>query len=183
MTMPMLNRAFGIAMSLACVLIALPASSSAQILSPAVAPIPAPPRVDTVVAPNPLRVTTPPPSSVRPTGVRESVRPAQPPAPVAMESSSPPPSSLRTAATVIPGPPTPAPLARAVPLPNASSAITPAQRVASAGAAPPAGATMRCKDGTFLTGAASEQRCAGNGGLSVTFPAPPKTPQPPARRP
>ncbi|MBC7673274.1 MAG: hypothetical protein H7247_12710 [Polaromonas sp.] len=101
-----------------------------------------------------------------------------------MASPSPAPNFARQAApTVIAGPPAPTPLVRPVPSPIVASAVTPAQRIASADAAPPAGATMRCKDGTFLTGAASEQRCAGNGGLSVTFQAARPTPQPPARRP
>lgn len=38
-------------------------------------------------------------------------------------------------------------------------------------AARPIGATMRCKDGTYLTGTASADRCAGNGGVAATFPA------------
>ena len=182
MTRPIMSRAFGVTTFLTCLLLARPTLLSAQILSPAVAPIPAPPRRDTMPPPL-LRVTTPPPSTVRPTGVRAAVRPAQPPAPVAVVAPSPAPNTLRQAATFIPGPPTPAVLARAIPSPIASSIITPAQRVASADAPPPTGATMRCKDGTFLTGAASEQRCAGNGGLSVTFPVAPATPQPPVRRP
>lgn len=182
MTIPTFHRTLGVTVALACMLIARPAASSAQVASPAKAPLPPPPRRDTVVAPQPLRITTPPPS-VRPTTVRAASRAVQPPAPLAMVSPSPEPSTLRQGPTVIPGPPTPPALARVVPTPVASSTVTPAQRIASADAAPPTGATMRCKDGTFLTGAASEQRCAGNGGLSVTFLAAPKTPQPPVRRP
>ena len=182
MTRSTMNRAFGVTVALTCMLIARPAFVSAQILSPAVAPIPAPPRRDTL-APESPRVTTPPPSLVLPTGVRASIRSAPPAGPVAMVSPSPEPSTLRQASTVIPGPPTPPTLARAVPSPIAALAVTPAQRIASADPAPPPGATMRCKDGTFLTGVASEQRCAGNGGLGVTFQATPATPQPPVRRP
>lgn len=177
-----MNKLFGVTVSLTCMIIARPASVSAQFLTPAAAPVPAPPRGDTVAL-QPLRVTTPPPSSVRPTGIRASIRSAQPAGPVAMMSPSPEPSTLRQGLTVIPGPPTPPPLARLVPSPIAASAITPAQRIASADPAPPPGATMRCKDGTFLTGVASEQRCAGNGGLGVSFPAPVETPRPPLRRP
>ena len=181
MTRCAMNRLFGLTVPLTCMLIARPSLVSAQILTPAVAPIPAPPRRDTVAL-EPLRVTTPPPSSVRPAGIRASIRSAQPAGPAAMVSPSPDPSTLRQALTVIPGPPTPLPLARPVPSPIATPDITPAQRIASADPAPPPGATMRCKDGTFLTGVASEPRCAGNGGLGVTFPATP-TPQPPLRRP
>jgi hypothetical protein len=39
----------------------------------------------------------------------------------------------------------------------------------------PIGATMRCKDGTYLTGAPSADRCSGNGGVAVTY-----SPQSPA---
>ncbi len=49
--------------------------------------------------------------------------------------------------------------------------------------APPAGATMHCKDGTYLTGAPSKDRCANNGGLAAILPAPVQTPSVPARRP
>jgi hypothetical protein len=40
---------------------------------------------------------------------------------------------------------------------------------------------MRCKDGTYLTGTASADRCASNGGVAVTYPALPASP--PAPRP
>lgn len=42
---------------------------------------------------------------------------------------------------------------------------------------PPAGATMRCKDGTWLSGTADAARCANNGGLLVILP-PARTPPP-----
>lgn len=46
--------------------------------------------------------------------------------------------------------------------------------------APPAGATMRCRDGSWLTGAPAASRCDRNGGLAVILPvappAPPRTP-------
>jgi hypothetical protein len=41
---------------------------------------------------------------------------------------------------------------------------------------PPAGATMRCKDGTYLSGAAAANRCADNGGMAVILPPPRPTP-------
>jgi hypothetical protein len=43
----------------------------------------------------------------------------------------------------------------------------------------PIGATMRCKDGTYLTSAPSASACSANGGVAVTYPA---TPAPPAPR-
>ncbi len=42
--------------------------------------------------------------------------------------------------------------------------------------APPAGATMRCKDGLWLSGVASATRCERNGGLAVILPAAPSLP-------
>jgi hypothetical protein len=56
-------------------------------------------------------------------------------------------------------------------------------RPAIADQAPPAGATMRCKDGTYLSGTASANRCANNGGLAAILPPPPPVPPTPAKRP
>jgi hypothetical protein len=46
----------------------------------------------------------------------------------------------------------------------------------------PAGATMQCKDGSFLFGSPSESRCSQNGGVAAFFPAA-LPPPPPPRRP
>ncbi|MCE9601363.1 MAG: DUF3761 domain-containing protein [Gemmatimonadetes bacterium] len=61
----------------------------------------------------------------------------------------------------------------------AAPATTPSVRAAAAqpaanarNDAPPAGATMRCRDGTWLSGTPSESRCDRNGGLAVILPAP-----------
>ena len=170
--------------AMALMLLARPASSAAQVEAPPRAPVPTPPRRDSLRV-EPLRITTPPPSRVRPASTRSTAAPAAEPAgPVPIVSPSPAVRPARQAApTVVAGPPEPAPLVPPVPKPIVASAVTPAQRIASADAAPPAGATMRCKDGTFLSGEASEQRCAGYGGLGVTFQATPAIPQPPPRRP
>ncbi|MDQ2666090.1 MAG: hypothetical protein M3Z05_08785 [Gemmatimonadota bacterium] len=74
---------------------------------------------------------------------------------------------------------TPTPLVRAAPTP---------QRVREFGLvrndvareAPPAGATGRCKDGTFLVAPPSEEACSGKGGLAVRLP---RAPIAPPRRP
>lgn len=61
------------------------------------------------------------------------------------------------------------------PVPTAAGArpaAAAAQPAAVATAAPPPGATMRCKDGTYLTGEADANRCASNGGLAAILPAP-----------
>lgn len=60
--------------------------------------------------------------------------------------------------------------ALAVPRPSASPAN-----------APP-GATMQCKDGTFLTGQPAAARCGANGGLAAILPAPRTTPSPAQQR-
>jgi hypothetical protein len=48
-------------------------------------------------------------------------------------------------------------------------------------ATPPVGATMRCKDGTYLGGAPSDAACAGHGGLAAAIAAPRTAPPPPTR--
>lgn len=48
---------------------------------------------------------------------------------------------------------------------------------------PPAGATMRCKDGTWLAGEAAAARCAANGGLATILPVRAAPPPPPPRPP
>lgn len=68
------------------------------------------------------------------------------------------------------------PGARSAPPP---SAVAPAVRAPAPRAAalvrddtPPAGATMRCRDGLWLSGTPSDSRCDRNGGLAVILPAP-----------
>ncbi len=59
-------------------------------------------------------------------------------------------------------------------------AVQPAAVRGAASAAntpPPAGATMRCKDGTYLSGAPSGGACAAHAGLAMVMPAP-RTPPP-----
>ena len=78
---------------------------------------------------------------------------------VAMPKRAIPPSAIAAAAAV------------------QASVIAPA-RVALA---PPASATMQCKDGTFLYGAASADRCTNNGGLAAIFTHPTPAPARPSR--
>jgi hypothetical protein len=82
------------------------------------------------------------------------------------------------ARVIMPGRGTPpAPVARAV---TAQATVRAAPVPA---AAPPAGATMLCRDGTYLSGAPSAGRCDANGGLVAILPAPRAAPPPPVRRP
>ncbi len=71
------------------------------------------------------------------------------------------------------------------PRPGTATASTqPARSVAVAPAAIPIGATMHCKDGTYLSGTPAADRCANNGGLAAILPvqrANPTTPRAPSR--
>jgi hypothetical protein len=53
----------------------------------------------------------------------------------------------------------------------AASAAAISKSVVPVNSAPPAGTTMRCKDGSYLSGAPSADRCANNGGVATVFPA------------
>jgi len=57
-----------------------------------------------------------------------------------------------------------------------------APAAARAAALAPDGATMRCKDGTYLTGAPSEGRCDAYGGVAALLAAPRTAPPPPLPR-
>jgi len=70
------------------------------------------------------------------------------------------------------------------PRPTAAAALVAAPLVDPT-APPPDGATMRCKDGTYLFGAPSAGRCGANGGVAAELPAPRTAPAAPpeVRRP
>ena len=77
-----------------------------------------------------------------------------------------------------------------VTIPQRAAPAIPANRVAApvaavaaapASAGPPAGATMQCKDGSYLSGTPSGAACAGHGGLGAVLPAPRTAPTQPAR--
>ena len=146
---------------------------------------PDPPRF---VAPQPSRADTgltrvPPPTvapAVRPIPLNARERTPTPPV-VAPPSpvSTVPDSILRrrpVAAAVVTPPPLPVDQPTRAPLPTAA----PALRAVVADEPAPASATARCKDGSYLTGAANEVRCADKGGLAVRFPV---ITLPPARTP
>ena len=71
----------------------------------------------------------------------------------------------------------------AAPQVMAAAAVVSASVIAPArvALAPPTTATMQCKDGTFLYGAPSADRCANNGGLAAIFSHPTPAPARPAR--
>lgn len=149
------------------VLIALAASAApvqAQRIRPAPPPIAA--RIDSGAVPprDPIIAPTPPRRLV----ARE--RTPTPAEPVrAMTPGSPPPPVAAIAADAVEA--SPPPLERPVP-PPPSAAIAASAPVANVNMniAPPIGATARCKDGSYLTGTPSDERCAGRGGLVVLLP-------------
>lgn len=164
--------------------------------SPAVAPpvqLPPPPapsrtavaanRAPTPAVVRPMTPVSPPPDSVRPAAARMAA--AAPANAVAMCADG--------SFIVLPGTPadcashrglraafaqrTPPPAVppRAAPAPLAAVAAVPVS-------APPAGATMHCKDGTYLFGAPAPGRCDANGGLTGMLPATRSAPPPPPQQ-
>ena len=83
------------------------------------------------------------------------------------------------------------PVQRVASVPPALARPTPTRRIRDFGDVrndvarqpAPAGATGRCKDGTYLLSAPSEDACAGKGGLSIRMTRAQIAPVPPARRP
>lgn len=136
----------------------------------------------------------PPPNAQRP--VPPSTQPAAPPAPrMAAPAPVPPEGAVALCVdnTFVKDPGTTADCAKhgglKVAMPPHTKTVVrktnPTLGVTSAAIAkaPPAGATMHCKDGTFLAGTPSKDRCANNGGLAAILPAPAQAPPAPARRP
>ncbi|MEO5813722.1 MAG: hypothetical protein ABIT20_00430 [Gemmatimonadaceae bacterium] len=75
-------------------------------------------------------------------------------------------ASVAAVTPVLPASPQPAPSAPRA----ANRAVNPATRIVSA--VPPAGSTGQCKDGTYVSAAATEQACASHEGLASSFAAP-----------
>jgi hypothetical protein len=61
-------------------------------------------------------------------------------------------------------------------------AVTPNVSAALMQQARPAGSTMRCKDGTYLSGTPSADRCSANGGTAVIFGSQQATPAAPVQK-
>jgi hypothetical protein len=95
-----------------------------------------------------------------------------------MQPGTPADCASRGGLRVAMPPRTKVPVRQAGPAAAAASA-----RPAIAAQLAPANATMHCKDGTYLTGAPSTDRCANNGGVAAIFPPRPAAPTPPAQRP
>ena len=67
------------------------------------------------------------------------------------------------------------------PVPTADDSRRATVSMGRVATAPPASATMQCKDGTFLYGAPSADRCTNNGGLAAIFTHPTPAPARPTR--
>ncbi|MFA6165658.1 MAG: DUF3761 domain-containing protein [Gemmatimonadaceae bacterium] len=150
---------------------------------------PPPPRRDSAPA------LLPPPPVARPEAVTPRTRPAaivapsvdetarrapvEPlPASAAVESVRPAltstqqPQSVREAPRVDPPPPTPV---------NRASVQRAAEAPPAPDGPPPAGATARCKDGTYLFTPTTQESCSDRGGLAVILASRPVPPTPPRR--
>jgi hypothetical protein len=140
--------------------------------------VPAPPPPAVVAAPALLRPSAAPPptapvaaQAANRTPTAAPVRPMQP-------GSALPPDSVRPAPVAV-STPRPAPVASPPPAPVAA-APTAVRAAVAPPSAPPAGASMHCKDGTYLTGTAAPGRCDANGGVAAVLPAAKQTPPPPS---
>ena len=94
------------------------------------------------------------------------------------------PDTTRLAARAMPA--LAAPAARVASPPRTTPVAAPSavsRNVIPATEAAPIGASMRCKDGTYLTGTASADRCTSNGGVAATYPAQPGSPPAPKPQP
>ncbi len=128
------------------------------------------PRADSVRVGAP-RVNTPPPSSVRPRpSVLADRTPTQTVVLPVSSGSPPPPSRSDTDAEsrFVPGPSV-LPLTTASSVEPASGRMT-ASREPIADPPPPAGATGRCRNGSYVSGSDAESQCESHGGIAVTFP-------------
>ncbi len=71
--------------------------------------------------------------------------------------------------------------ARATPPATPPAAQASLQAAPAPSATPPSDATMRCKDGTWLSGTPAASRCDANGGLATILPPTPPPGAPPRR--
>lgn len=165
----LLERAgWRVSLAAACALSAGASQARAQQAPPSSPP--PPPAIQPAAPPLLAPAKAPPPAS----GVR-AIATQRTPTPAVvrpMKREGVPPDSVRPVARSAPAV---QPL-RAVPAPpkplSADARIAAAALVVAPAGRTPTGATMQCKDGTYLTGAASAGRCANNGGVAATYPAP-----------
>lgn len=158
-------------------------AAAAQAQGPTKRPVPASAVAPADSTPALVKPRSPsaPPSSVAPRTRAQAVRAAQPDSSAVrpMPAASAPVESVRPAAV-----PAPAvePLPARTPPPRAAASMRAEPSAAAASLVseePPANATGRCKDGTWLTSAIEANACASNGGLAARFPVKPVLPKRP----
>jgi hypothetical protein len=169
------------ATALAVALGALSAAATAQ--GPAKRPLPpsAVVPVDSAPALITRKAPSAPPSSVAPRiRAPQAIRAAQPDSGVRpMTAVSAPVESVRPAAVQAPIV-EPLPARTSPARPAATMRAEPVAAAASVSETPPANATGRCKDGTWVTSATVEaSSCTNNGGLAARFPQKPVLPKRP----
>ena len=152
------------------------ATRSAAGQAPPVGPPPPRPQVNpgpALLLPSP---PAPAPGTVRPirTVLRASVTPAAIPL-LAPPAASPRPDSLPTRRARI-ALANPTPLVRAAPRALTVRNFGNLAKSEVAEVPAPAGTTGRCKNGTYLSGLATEESCVGRGGLAVRMPGVRKPP-------
>ena len=149
-------------------------------------PAPPPPPTEVVIPLLPLSGSTSAPARIAPRQTSVLASPAATaPVVLPMQRPSAPPESLHVTSMFTPTTPaqTPPPLPiPAPPAPSATPVAAASATPARALSAPPQGATMLCKDGSYLNGAPVESRCADRGGLASMFPQPLAAPRAPVRQ-
>lgn len=134
----------------------------------------APPRPPRPVAPDSLRTPpqAPAPALLAPARGSAQLQRATPAVVLPPAPGGPPPTPPRSTA-VVPSKAPPVLNAQVVPPPppmaGAATPATPARALMPNGP-PPVGTTMRCKDGTYLTGTPNPANCATHQGVAVIFP-------------
>ena len=169
------NRSLSIIV-LAAIVAAVPLGAQ----TPLVAPTPPAPQAAGIAALIERAPLSPPPATVRPSSIPAAQQRPTPAVVLPPSPGSPSPESARApggaALVARSAEVAPTPLAAPVPPPPSAGGQGTALPVLNAPGPPPAGATGRCKDGTYLTGAATEAQCGARGGLAATFSAPRRAP-------
>ncbi len=173
----LLGPAFATALALA---VCTSAPSAAQ--RPAKPSVPPAPARDSAVG-VPPQVSTPSPSTVRPSPAKAASRLPTAAAVLPMTPASPSPETVRPGAAVT-SVAAPAEVRKQLvpfvpPAPEVSAVRALDTRVTNAerDPAPPGGATGRCKDGGYVSGASVQQQCENRGGAAVLFQEARKTPR------
>lgn len=138
-------------------------------------PPPRAPRRDTTVLELPAGRVPLPPRAAPAAALPSRLQRPTPPVNLPVTRTSVPPDTTQTVAAAVA--PDPLPPTRTVPPPRPVASAAPAAATRSVSVVPPAGSTGQCKDGTYLTVAATEQACASHEGLAIAFSKARQTPR------